>query len=330
MYYAGLDIHKAFTVGVIKTKEGEEVNKGKFTNTEENFKGFFKDFPPNKTKVVIESTCLWEHIYDKLQALGYEVKLSNPTRTKAIAYAKIKTDSIDASTLADLLRANLIPESYIPNKETRKLRDVVRQRKSLVKGRTQIKNKIHSILIRQGIKLPYTSLCPSAVNWLEENIDINSILQTYFNLLEQYNNELQEIDNHIEKLAYKSKQAKLLMTIPGIGSIRAMDLIAEIADISRFESSSKLCSYAGLVPSIKQSGNSLRFGGLIRQASRSLKYILVEASWNAVRTKEANRLQLFYKKLKDKKGKQKAICATARKLCCVIYSMLRNQQEFIA
>lgn len=330
MYYAGLDIHKAFTVGVIKTKDGKEVNKGKFQNTEENFKDFFRDFPSDKTKVVIESTCLWEHIYDKLESLGYEVKLSNPTRTKAIASAKIKTDAIDASTLADLLRANLIPESYIPTKEVRKLRDIVRQRKALVKGRTQIKNKIHAILTRQGIKLPYKSLCQGAINWLEDNIDINDVLQSYFSLLEEFNLQLDYTENGIEQLAYENKQAKLLMTIPGIGPIRAMELIAEIADINRFENASKLCSYAGLVPSIKQSGNSLRFGGLIRQASRSLKYILIEASWNAVRTREANTLQLFYKRLKDKKGRQKAICATARKMLCVIHAMLRKQQEFIS
>jgi len=134
----------------------------------------------------------------------------------------------------------------------------------------------------------------------------------------------------MKDMAEDNKQACLLMTIPGIGAIRAMELLAEIADINRFENASKLCSYAGLVPSVKQSGNSLRFGRLIKQASKSLKYILIEASWNAVRTREANRLKLHYLKLCKKKSKQKAICATARKMLCVIHSMLRKNQEFIA
>jgi transposase len=330
MYYVGLDIHKAFTVGVIKTKDGEELNKAKFENTEQNFNSFFMDFPPETTEVVIESTYLLEHIHDKLEKRDYKVKLSNQAKTKAIAFAKIKTDSVDASTLADLLRANLVAESYIPTKEVRALRDVVRQRKTLVKGRTQIKNKIHAILIRQGIKLPYKSLCPKAINWLNKNIDINDILISYFNILEQYNNEVKFIENRIEEIAYKNKQARLLMTIPGIGSIRAMEIIAEIADINRFENASKLCSYAGLVPSIRQSGNSLKFGSLIKQASRSLKNALIESSWVAVRSKETNSLKLHYLRLKDKKGKQKAICATARKMLCVIHAMLRKNQEFRA
>lgn len=336
MYYTGLDIHKESTTGIIKTKDGEILNKGRFENTEENFDEFFKGFAPDKTKVVIESTCLWEHIYTKLKTRGFEVVLANPIKTRAIADAKIKTDAIDASTLADLLRANLIAESYVPCEEMRRLRDVVKQRKVFVKGRTQTKNRIHAILMRQGIKLPYKSMCPKAVEWLQskinllEDLNINDIILSHFNILEKYNSELKFIGEHIEKTAFSNKQAQLLKTIPGIGSIRAMEIIAEIADVNRFKNASKLCSYAGLVPSVRQSGNSVKFGRLIKQASRSLKHALIESSWIAVRTKEANSLQLYYKRLAKKKGKQKAICATARKMLCVIHSMLRKNQEFVA
>ncbi len=82
-------------------------------------KHFSNHFFPEETKIVMESTGVWECIYDVLEGLGYEVKLANPVRTKAIAYARVKTDAVDASTLADLLRANLIAESYIPPKEVR-------------------------------------------------------------------------------------------------------------------------------------------------------------------------------------------------------------------
>jgi len=330
MYFTGLDVHKAFTFGVIKDKEGVVLNKAKFDNSEENFEIFFKGFPPEETKVVMESTGVWEYIYEILDGKGFAIKLANPVRTKAIASARIKTDAIDASTLADLLRADMIAESYVPTKEVRRLRDVVRQRKTIVDGRTQVKNKIHAILIRQGVKLPYKSLGPKAINWLHDNIDINDILVSYFNLLEQYNNELKFIKERIEARAEKDEQAKLLMTIPGIGPIRAMEIIAEIADIKRFPNSSKLCSYAGLVPSIKQSGNSLRHGTLIKQANKSLKNALIESSWAAVKTKEAHTLKLHYLRLKDKKCKQKAICATARKMLCVIHAMLTKKQEFTA
>jgi len=333
MNYVGLDIHKKFTLGVIKDKEGNLLNKSKFENTQENFDLFLKDCKPEETKIVMESTGVWEFIYDLLESRKYEIKLANPLKTRAIASARIKTDYVDANTLCDLLRANLVAESYIPDKETRKIRDVVRQRKSIVKGRSQIQNKIHAILTRYGIKLPYATLCDSAVIWmLEEGMNdlpsVKTTLISYINLLQKYTEELDAIDGRIKEIANTSSKTNLLMTVPGIAEIRAVEIMAEIADINRFENSEKLCSYAGLVPSIHQSGDTLKFGNLIKQSSRSLKSVLIEACWNIVKTKEENQLQIFYMKLCFRKSKQKAICATARKLCCIVYAMLKKNREF--
>lgn len=329
MYYIGMDIHKQFTVAVVKDKEGNELANEKFDNSKEKFREFLRDYPPDKTEIVIESTCVWEYIYELLDEMNYNVKLSNPTRTRAIASARIKTDALDASTLADLLRADLVAESYIPPKHIRRLREITRERRTFVKQTTQIKNRIHAILIKRGIKLPYTTLCKSALNWLLNETEIDNMLKHYINLLEYHQQELESIEKIVREIAKKNEQARLLITIPGIGELRAIDLLAEIGEIERFSSSDKLASYAGLVPSIKQSGSTLRFGRLIRQSSRVIKGTLIEASWNIVRTREPNQLQIFYKKLCKKKSKQKAICATARKMCCIIHSMLRKNQPFI-
>ena len=201
----------------------------------------------------------------------------------------------------------------------------------------EIKNKIHAILIKKGIKIPYSKLCPKAITWLKkeikvnlEYVNINDILISYFNLLDQFESELRFIDERIKKTASESKQANLLMTIPGIAEIRSLEIISEIADITRFNSAKHLCSYAGLIPGLRQSGNSLKFGRLVKQSSKNLKCALVESSWAATKCKEANSLKLHYLRLIKKKGKQKAICATARKMICVIYAMLKKNEEFKA
>src|SRR3989338_6289887 len=186
-----------------------------------------------------------------------------------------------------------------------------------------------AILIKRGVKLPSTTLCMSTMLWLKDKFEIGDIIHRYANILEYHKEELKLIDDKIKNIANENKDAKLLMTIPGIAGLRSMDILAEIGEIGRFPTADKLCSYAGLVPSVHQSGNTLRFGRLIQQASKSLKGTLIETSWNIIRTKESNPLQDFYKKLAKKKGKQKAICATARKLCCVIHAMLRKQKEFM-
>jgi transposase len=332
MNYIGMDIHKQFTVAVAKDQEGHKLAEDKFDNSQDNFKIFLKDFVPEETKIVIESTSIWEYIFEILDEMKYEVKLANPTKTRAIAEARIKTDSIDANTLCDLLRANLVAESYIPPKEIRNLRNIMRQRKSIVKGRTQMKNRIHGVLLMNGIKLPYTTLGKTALQWIIDEINITtikSVLVSYINLVEQFNFELEKLEERIDEIAMQNNEAKLLMTIHGIASVRALEIIAEIGDIKRFESSNKLCSYAGLVPGIKQSGNKLVFGRLIKQANKNLKYVFIETSWNLIRIKENNRFREFYLKLSKKKGKQKAICATARKLCATVYAMLTKNQEFM-
>lgn len=329
MNFIGMDIHKQFTVAVAKDRDGNKLSEEKFDNSKENFRAYLNKFPRETTKILMESTCVWEYIFELIEELGYSAKLSNPVKTKAIACARIKTDSVDASTLADLLRANLVAESYIPPKHIRQLREITRERTTFVKQTTQLKNKIHAILIKRGIKLPYATLCKSSLEWLLDKVELEDVLRHYISLLEYHEQELGFIEDKIKNISYETKDAKLLMTIPGIGSIRAVEIIAEVGEIGRFESAGKLCSYAGLVPSVKQSGSTLRFGRLIKQSSKTLKSCLIEASWCAVRTKEENQLKIFYKKLCKKKSKQKAICATARKMCCVVHAMLRKQEEFI-
>jgi transposase len=258
--------------------------------------------------------------------MHYEVKLANPVKTKAIACAKVKTDAVDASTLADLLRANLVAESYIPPKEIRALREMTRLRKMATKQRTQSENRLHAVLTRKGIIIPNRTLCNKSVKFLEKFQD--PMIKEFLEVIEfQRQRELQ-IKKKVGEASLANKEAELLMSFPGIGEIRAIEIVAEIGEISRFPTAEKLCNYAGLVPSIKQSGAGLRLGGLIKQASKNLKHVFVQLTWCVIRQKESNHLQEFYKKLAKKKGKQKAICATARKICCIVHAMLRKKENY--
>jgi len=326
MNYVGMDVHKHFTYAVVKDSQGNRLAEDKFTNDSVNFELFLEPYKPEETKIVMESTGVWEYIYEILEAMNYEVKLANPVKTKAIAYAKVKTDAVDASTLADLLRANLVAESYIPAKEIRKLREITRLRKMAAKQRIQTENRLHALLTKRGIFLPKKTLCKKSFEFLTELNDPS--ISEYLDLIELQRQKENSVEKRIEALAENNIEAKILMSFPGIGPIRAMEILAEVGDITRFPTADKLCSYAGLVPSIKQSGSSLRFGRLMKQASKSLKHVFVQTAWALTRTKESNCFQEFYKKLAKKKGKQKAICAAARKVCCTIHAMLRKKEEF--
>src|SRR3989338_2892113 len=152
MFYAGFDIHQKFIYATVIDDKSQIVQQGKFLTTEKDFDSFLGFLPPKQVKIVMESCGIWEDFYDLLESKGYDVCLANPQGVKAIASAKIKNDKVDSEVLAKLLKADLIPKSYIPPKEIRELRALVRHRKILIKHRTKVKNNIHQILRIKNIK----------------------------------------------------------------------------------------------------------------------------------------------------------------------------------
>ncbi|RLJ09251.1 MAG: hypothetical protein DRP13_00565 [Candidatus Aenigmatarchaeota archaeon] len=124
----------------------------------EEISEFIKPFKNHAIKAAIESTCNWYHVCDTLELLGIDTVLVTVGRTKVIAESKIKTDKLDAKTTAHCLRTGFIAESWIPSRKTRELRNIVRHRLSLRKEITRFKNKVHSILLRNGIKHEYSDL----------------------------------------------------------------------------------------------------------------------------------------------------------------------------
>jgi transposase len=133
----GLDIHKDYLQASVPDAEGQLVKQQRINNSKEEITNFFQ--PYEKAKVVIDSSSTWYPIYQLLSS-RHEVTLSNPAKTKAIAEAKVKTDKIDALTLAKLLRSGFVAESYIPPSNIMDLTQLVRYRASLVRIRTMLKN----------------------------------------------------------------------------------------------------------------------------------------------------------------------------------------------
>jgi len=126
----------------------------------------------------------------------------------------------------------------------------------------------------------------------------------------------------------ENEETMLLTTIPGIGYFSALLIYAEIGDIKRFPNSKKLCSYAGLVPSIRQSGNKVITGKITKEGNKLLRWVLVQCAFVAIRNDE--RFRNFYERLKQRKGSQKAIVATARKLLTVVYAVLRDRKPYVS
>jgi len=266
----------------------------------------------------------YEYIHSELSK-HFEVKLAHPTKVRAIAEARIKNDRIDAKVLADLLRSNLLPTAYMPSKEILELRKLCRERKRYVEERSKLKNAVRAELLRHGIKPKLSIWTKEGMRWLE-SLEIPSIIRAV-RLIKEISKAIDEINERIDELADKFEEIEILCTIPGVGKYSACLIFAEIASIDRFASAEKLASYAGLVPSVKKSGNTVRYGPITKEGSKYLRWILVECVLIHVSRYET-KLTQFYRRIAKRRGVAKAIIATARKLCSIIYSMLKKKEKF--
>ena len=154
--WVGVDLHRRRSQIAIIDEHGELALSRRIVNHPDTFRELLGD--PDGTHVALEATYGWEWLADLLEEAGYDVHLTHPLRTQAIAAARVKTDAVDAKTLAHLLRTGLLPEAYIAPPELRDLRELLRHRAVLTRMRTAVKNRVHALLARQGIPQEHADL----------------------------------------------------------------------------------------------------------------------------------------------------------------------------
>ena len=330
MYYTGIDLHKKTSFITTIDATGKIVKKANIHNAEEAILDYFLSLE-EETKIVVESMASWYWLYDLLTEKGFDVVISNPVKTKAIASAKIKNDKIDSHMLAQLLRADLISPVHVSSLRTRKLKELLRHRSRLVRDATRMKNRIHMLLMKNNYRSPYSDLFGVlGLRYLQE-IGLPDYhrhqVETYLFLYKELREQIEPLTQKILALAKHDHTAQLLMTIPGIGPITAMFIVAEIEDISRFRSPRNLASYAGLVPSLDASAGKEKRGRITKQGSVYLRTALVEAAQTIPRIKNC-RLNIFFRKRIVKSGYQRAIVATAHKILQYAYYIMKNQTPY--
>lgn len=330
MYYTGIDLHKKTSFITTVDETGKIVSKGNFKNIESDILDYFISLTEDP-RIVIESMASWYWLYDLLTGHGFSVVISNPKKTKAIASAKIKNDKVDSHMLAQLLRADLISTVHVSSLETRELKELLRHRTRLVRDATRMKNRIHMLLMKNNHLAPATDLFGvKGLKYLRSVVlprYHQEQLVAYLSLYEELMARIEPLTKSIYRIAKENPTAQLLMTIPGIGKMIAMFIIAEVEDISRFPSYRNLASYAGLVPSLDASGDKERRGRITKQGSPYLRTALIEAA-HIIPSMRKSRLNIFFRKRIVRAGYQKAIVATAHKILQYVYYEWKNQEPY--
>ncbi|MGI0088418.1 MAG: IS110 family transposase [Nitrosotalea sp.] len=333
MISVGIDVGKRRCVATLKRNSKEILEQITFQNRTSDIRELIEHirrYHDTATAVVESTGNYWIRLHDTLEDNGINTLLANPLQVKAIAKARLKDDKIDSNILTDLLRADLVPESFVPQKEGRELRQLVRTRIDLVYSRSSIKNKIHAILAKYEYDSPVLDIFSArGIEWLGK-IDLSWIdrmaVDAYVKTLDIFDLQIDIFTKKIASISKQDSNVRLLMTIPGVDYLTALAIMSEIVYIERFSTPWKLVSYAGLAPSRRDSGQARHRGGITRQGSRWLRFALVEAAGTTKRFDE--RLGKFYDRISARRGPQKAKVAVAKEMLVIMWHMLTNSEPY--
>jgi transposase len=326
----GMDVHREFAQLAV-LEDGVVRDEGRIGVTPEALRQWAAGLRADD-QVALEATGNSDAIASPLIPLVGRVVVSNPSKTRVIAEAKVKTDKVDARILAQLLAADFLPPVWLPDERTRSLRRQVTRRAHLVRQRTRIKNQIHATLARNLAPTPPVSdlFGTAGRHWLARQAlpaDERASVQALLRQLDFHGDELALVDRELAVEAFADPTVTRLMSIPGIDAIAAISIVAAVGDFTRFRDADKLVAYVGSNPKVRQSGNSAPVHGRISKAGRAhIRGVLVEAAWSA--SHAPGPLRAFYQRIKVRRGFPTAIVATARKMTTLAWHLVTKEQDY--
>jgi transposase len=325
MNSVGIDLHRKRSHIAAIDDEGGELLSRRIVNDAATFLELLEGIE-GESKIALEATYGWEWLAELLEEAGYELHLAHPLRTRAIASARVKTDAVDARTLAQLLRADLLPEAYVAPRELRDLRDLLRHRVALTQMRSALKNRVHAQIARHGIHNAYSNLFGASGREFLSELELREPprrrLDSLLGLISDFDREIEVATKEVDARAKLDDRVGVLTQIRGLGPYTAMLVIAEAGEVSRFPSARHLCAWAGLTPTVRSSDGKARLGHITKQGSRPLRWALVEAAQHSARG--GGPLRETFERIAKRRGRKIAKVAVARKILTLCYYGLRD------
>jgi len=359
----GIDVHKKLIVACFRN--GKKAELRKFDTLTCSIKELGSWLLENHCQMVaMESTGpYWKPIYNILELLNLDVIVVNAHHMRNVPGRK--TDVKDSEWIADLLQHGLLKASYIPDKEQREQRDVVRYRKSLVEERSREVNRLEKILQGANIKLSsfVSDLTGVSSRKLIEQALVGEVNQENIGDLIHYSMQskkselllamegvfspiqkqlVKAILDHIDDMTKRIKDLddiidnqmkgcedaiKMIDELPGIGKRSAEIIVSEIGvDMTRFPSASHICSWSGLSPGNNESAGK-RKSGKTNKGNKHLKSILIQCAKAAAKDKKSF-FYAQYQRLVVRRGANRASVAVAHSMLIAIYHMLKDKVPF--
>lgn len=328
MTVIGMDVHQRYCQVVLMDDDGSDPEEFRIDTSRGELEEFAREHAG--AEVAFEATRNHWFVYDCLKDY-LDVSVANPYETSLISDQPVKNDRLDAKRLAVLLRSGTLPTSYVPPDELREARKLVRQRKSLVEDRTSAKNRVRAVLADRGVTYDGDLYSESGREFLaSEELPLSEadheLIEADLAVIDTFDERITQLTAEIDALAVSWDDTQLMMTIPGIGTVIAATIKAEVGEFERFDHKTEVVSYAGLDPAVRQSGDKETTGGITKEGPSVLRWALGQGALNAASYDPY--IGNYYSRMKQHKPTKKALVAAARKLLVMIYAMVTKQEEY--
>jgi transposase len=333
MYYVGLDAHWRQSTICVLDERGRKVTtrtiKGLWSEVVEELSRIRPPF-----SVCYEASTGYGALHERLRPLSRRVVVAHPGQLRLIFRSKRKNDRVDAEKLAKLLFLDEVPRVHVPDGDVRAWRRMIRHRQNLIRDRARVKNGIRAMLKSQGLEAPRGLWSKRGLAWLEatelatemDTIQRDVLLERVHSLTAL----IDRVDRVLDRKAKSQPGVQLLQTIPGVGTRTAEAVVAWVDDPGRFARIRAVGRYFGLVPTQDASASFNRMGHITREGPGTIRWLLTEAAWQAIR--RSRRVRDFYQRVRrgDPERTKIALVATAHYLLRVMVSMLQTGEVWRA
>jgi len=334
--FAGIDLHKTSLTIAVRDTDGSLLRTVKFDTKCVNKIRDFVSSLPRPIHCAIESVGMYEWLWELLEPVCDKLILADATEIKFRAgNRKAKTDKIDARLISELLYKGDIPESFVPDKTTRRFRKICRHWRAMSEMMTDIKIRMRWILNQNNFPGPVNITGDSARRWfLARGTKLDPTAAFTFSQFLQVieNVECQQMPIRRQILEFADMpqfkdNIELLKTVPGIADIMSAIIVAEVAGFERFKNADAIACYCGLTERTRESNGRRTKGHISVSAPATLRWALVQAAITLIRS-DPFYSNMYNRIVKNTKIKGKAKIAMAHKLICWIYKMTQTREAF--
>ena len=322
MDHLAIDIGGRNSQFCLRSATGEILREGKIAT--QSLPALLRELPPSRIVFEACAECHW--LADEAKAAGHEVRVIPSTMVKALGVGSrsTKNDKKDARVMSEASCRMDLPSIHLPSREARERKTLLSMRDSLVTSRTKMVNAVRgwmrgqAVRVRSGTPETFPKRVRSVVSELPSHVE------ALLDVITELTNKLRDVQRSMDTLAEADEVCRRMMSAPGIGTVTALNYKATLDTTERFENSHRAESYIGLTPGEHASSEKHRRTGITKAGSARTRWLLVQAAWAARRSAPNDPMVLWSKQVEQRRGKNVAIVALARKLAGILFAIWRD------